>query len=221
MSIQFRNLDLYSSLTILLTRKKVWHRPWDEGGCGLDWAGPGSRDHERHYAMISDVSPSLSLSSSLSLSPRYWEYGAKKTQYITQQSIIWLLWCTNEMWMNTARQDWDDNIMRSQDDDEMCSRFGVLIQFLWIWPRRIRDRSKVTLAMMEWWEAVWGLGELEQNTLIFNPHISSANLFPENSHHAVLNYFYASYVICSKNNQDFFAFLSPTDEKMLTSWKHG
>ena len=78
-----QNQDLYWSLTILILRKKVWHRPWDDGGCGLDWAGPGSQDHERHYAMISDVSPSLSLSSSLSLSPRYWEYGAKKSQYIT------------------------------------------------------------------------------------------------------------------------------------------
>ena len=125
----------------------------------------------------------------------------------------------NEMWMNTARQDWDDNIMRSQARMMKCAAgLEFWSNFCGFDPgRRIRDRSKVTQAMMEWWEAVWGLGELEQNTLIFNPHISTVNLFPENSH-AILNYFY---VICSKNNQDFFAFLSPTDEKMLTSWKHG
>ena len=44
--------------------------------------------------------------------------------------------------------------------------------------------------------ACLGPGDLEQNTLIFNPNIRAANLFPEKSH-AVLNYFSASYVICS------------------------
>ena len=74
-----------------LEEESFWHRSSDIGGCGLNWAGPGSLDHERHYAMISDVSPSLSLSSSLSLSLRYWEYGAKKSQYITQHRIIGLI----------------------------------------------------------------------------------------------------------------------------------
>ena len=92
-------------------RKKVWHRSPDIGGCGLDWAGPGSWDHERHYAMISDVSPSLSLSSSLSLSPRYWQYGAKKRQYITAkpqpqgrlQSMQWRRNETRREWTRRGR----------------------------------------------------------------------------------------------------------------------
>ena len=208
----------YWSLTILILRKKVWHRPWDDGGCGLDWAGPGSQDHERHYAMISDVSPSLSLSSSLSLSPRYWEYGAKKSQYITSPALSVCFevekWDVNEYGEARLRWQYNAESGRWWNVQQVWS-----FDPIFVFDPGIMVRSKVTQAMMEWWEAVWGLGELEQNMLIFNPHISSANLFLENSH-AVLNYFSASYVICSKNNQDFFAFLSPTDEKMLTSWKH-
>ena len=96
--------------------------------------------------------------------------------------------------MNTARKDWDDKIIPSQDDDEMCRRFGVLIQFFEFDSGQGSEQGQLgDDGMMS---ACLGPGDLEQNTLIFNPNIRAANLFPEKSH-AVLNYFSASYVICS------------------------
>ena len=144
----------------------------------------------------------------------------RKANILQQHSIICLLWSRNQEW---DVNEYGEARLRWQYNAESGRWWNV--QQVWsfdpifVFDPGMMVRSKVTLALMEWWEAVWGLGELEQNMLIFNPHISSANLFLENSH-AVLNYFSASYVICSKNNQDFFAFLFPTDEKMLTSWKH-
>ena len=175
--------------------RKFWHRSSDIGGCGLNWAGPGSLDHERHYAMISDVSPSLSLSSSLSLSPRYWQYGPRKGNILQRKELQYEEGKRHE-WIDTARRDWDDKIIPSQAswwwNVPQVWSFDPIFEF--DWGQGSEQGQRGDDGMMS---ACLAEGDLEQNTLIFNPNISgAANLFPENSH-AVLNYFSASYVICS------------------------
>ena len=110
----------------------------DIGGCGLNWAGPGCLDHERHYAMISDVSPSLSLSSSLSLSPRYWQYGPRKGNRL-QKKALRENWCN----MKKARDmnEYGEAGLRWQNNTEsglMMMKCAAGLEFwsnFWIWLR--------------------------------------------------------------------------------------